>query len=764
MDLAKPTLCISVEEHTQHVGDEMRNILASRPFVCEKYLQRTGKDLKKRALAAAKYHDIGKKHKIWQDACRKDFEIFQKTGMESKMHNLRNANFRHEIASLQNGNLKELSEVVKAAIAAHHGKLSECESHRWENERQRAGDFWRLFKGLKNGVVFSEMLHIQKLEESIKKRYEFSGPRGLLQLADHRASARESGEKNPEIMQFHYNFPFKDEKGNLSKRGVQNVIDELKNKDFAILRAPTGSGKTDAALLWAKYQVEESKKADRLVIAMPTRFTANALSIATAENLSQIGLYHSSAWFQRTKDIDLSSSSQHKQLIDKEQELARLLETPITITTIDHLCICLTGTREDHHTIFFNLAHSCVVIDEADFYDEFTQFNIIVLLHALRLLKVPVLLMSATVPSSAKGLYAQSGFKIEKIYEDVTDAMRIRCNITQIGEMSQPGDISEILKRGLEGQPMIIYANTVARAQEYCKWFFRQSQEFTNQNVVLYHSRFTEPDKALIEECLCKMLGKEAWKKQHPKGIAILTQIGELSVNISTDLMLSDLCPIDRLAQRVGRLSRFYNKKGDLFLIKPCKRNSDGGFDFYPAPYGHFSGKHWEISHAMKESMKLLIGGEYSAKTFVELVDTLYATSSKDTDYSILGNKKELEDLMIANWLILPAEEVEHDDDHTQTWKSRDIDYQYTVYVGVDTFDLNYYFPNVQTFREFKIRHGVQCYAYEFQRAKEEGKIDATTFCIGDESTIQLWLVRRNFYNSKLGLCFDIGEEGKNSM
>ena len=44
----------------------------------------------------------------------------------------------------------------------------------------------------------------------------------------------------------------------------------------------------------------------------------------------------------------------------------------------------MTGTREDHHAIFFNLAHSCLVIDEADFYDDFTQQNIVMLLRALR--------------------------------------------------------------------------------------------------------------------------------------------------------------------------------------------------------------------------------------------------------------------------------------------------------------------------------------------------------------------------------------------
>ena len=39
------------------------------------------------------------------------------------------------------------------------------------------------------------------------------------------------------------------------------------------------------------------RRVRRLVIAMPTRFTSNALAINVAESLSDTGLYHSSAWF-----------------------------------------------------------------------------------------------------------------------------------------------------------------------------------------------------------------------------------------------------------------------------------------------------------------------------------------------------------------------------------------------------------------------------------------------------------------------------------
>src|SRR5262249_7429186 len=141
------------------------------------------------------------------------------------------------------------------------------------------------------------------------------------------------------------------------------------------------------------------------------------------------------------------------------------LEVPCAVTTIDHLCICLTGTREDHHAIFFGLANACLVIDEADFYDEFTQQNIVVLLRALRELEVPILLMSATVPESAKTIYSESGFSISKVHEDNSDIERTRCVVKRHRKVRQPDDISDLLQRAFKGEPTIIYANTVARAQ-----------------------------------------------------------------------------------------------------------------------------------------------------------------------------------------------------------------------------------------------------------------------------------------------------------
>src|SRR5947209_4382539 len=371
--LAKPT-GITLDEHVGNLIAQAELLFKSRSFVLDKYRKFTGEDFASAVRDSAKWHDAGKKHPHWQTPCQLDYAKYQtfseweKRKKRNFATNLQKVPIRHELASLEFIHRKDakVSLPVRVAVASHHGKLSRRDKHRkrWFDERYPEFEkFWKEFTNLDANVRRTNF------NEVIKQRYRFAGVRAWLQMVDHRASAFEQEEELPDFFKFDYKFPYD------KKRGVQKAIEELWNEPFAILRAPTGAGKTDAALLWAQRQVEQHR-ADRVIFAMPTRFTANALSISKIKDLSAIGLYHSSAWYKRrVGQPDLSDDI--NKLIDKEQELARKLEMPCVVTTIDHLCLCLTGTREDHHAIFFGLANSCVVIDEADFYDGFTQANIV---------------------------------------------------------------------------------------------------------------------------------------------------------------------------------------------------------------------------------------------------------------------------------------------------------------------------------------------------------------------------------------------------
>lgn len=736
--LAKPS-GITLEQHTQDVMSEGKLLLGHASFIVQKYKERVGKDLFIRLERVCQYHDLGKGTPQWQLACQKDYEAFLKwqsqhdgtfkeySKKENSGENIRMAGVRHEFESLRLIKNTKLPLPQQAAIAAHHGKLGLNFEDRWFNENMI--DFWTAFRRESNRIIEQNSLEI-----IANKHYEFAGPRGLLQLADHRASAKEDGDFVPDFSTFHYLFPHKE------KRGVQKLIESHWQDDLLLVRAPTGAGKTDASLLWAQLQIK-NKRADRLVIAMPTRFTSNALAINVAESLSDTGLYHSSAWFAKFQE-QIDAGIIEKQKAEKIHEFARLLQTPITVCTIDHLLMALTLTREDHHLISFNMANSCLVIDEADFYDDFTQANILVLLEILKYWNVPVLLMSASLPGSVLQSYQQIGYQINQIVEDTSDNSRDRFAIKAIQDYSEFSEIEDLLELCLEKGTAIIYANTVDKAVLFYDWF-----EKRNADPILYHSRFTEPDKKDIEQELIDALGKEAWENNRAKGIAILTQIGEMSINISADLMISELCPIDRLTQRAGRLCRFDKLKvGELYVLIPQKDDS-----VYPAPYGEYDkkAKAWIPCEAFTKTAKIIETSSYNADKLVNLLNQVY---SAETSFSAkaVSNAKSLKEYFQFNWLINPMQRPATDDTDTNFWRSRNIAPQDTVFVRKP--DSNYFY-NYLDFQNWKLKNSLELPVYLIEKGKKQHMIEVKEIQIKDDKEM-IYVVREEFYNKEEGVTF----------
>lgn len=745
--LAKPS-GLTLQEHTDNVIKEGKSITESYPFVVQKYKSTTKRDLGKRLEGACKFHDEGKSHPKWQNAAQKDYQVFldwqeKNSGDFSDFQknrdtgeNLRKAYCRHEIVSVIR--CPKLPFPIQAAIAAHHGKLSKNHENKWLGEKWKikgSEEVWDRFSTLSNDYVLKAA---SRFREVLKRHYEFAGVRGLLQMADVRASITENGGFIPSFIPFEYNFP-----NEWDKRPVQQIAEENWKDELLLIRAPTGAGKTAASLLWANQQIQ-NKRADRLIIAMPTRFTSNALAISVKDGLSETGLYHSSAWFKEFHEKS-KESREAKHEAKMLHEFARKLLTPVTVCTIDHLLMCLTLSREDHHSIAFNLAHSCVVIDEADFYDDFTQANILVLLEALHEWKVPVMIMSASLPESSLKMYKSAGFDVSEIKQDTSDSTRCRCEIKDISKYEKVNELSELLSKCTK-QPAIIYANTVAKAIEFYDWF----EKNTDIKPMLYHSRFTEPDKLKKEKVLIENLGSEAWKNGRANGVAILTQIGEMSINISADLMISDVCPIDRLVQRAGRLCRFDKEKvGALHIIVPYQTKKEGR-NIYPAPYGSMEKHKWVISAALQKTIDLLEIKKYSAHDFVNMINMVYE-KLEDFTTQAKDNAKLLKEQFAYNWIVLPKANSEIDDTETVFWKSRDIGNNTTV---LTDFPENPYFSNYLDWQEFKTSNSVDLPNYLIRKGIKNQNIYQSTIYLKDEE-INIWRTHEGVYGFEKGLCLE---------
>jgi CRISPR-associated endonuclease/helicase Cas3 len=70
----------------------------------------------------------------------------------------------------------------------------------------------------------------------------------------------------------------------------------------------------------------------------------------------------------------------------------------------------------------------------------------------------------------------------------------------------------------------------------------------------LHHSRFAPEDRRLLDEAVEDALSP---KTRKPGGVIVTgTQTLEQSLDIDADLLITDLCPVDVLLQRIGRLHR----------------------------------------------------------------------------------------------------------------------------------------------------------------------------------------------------------------
>ena len=74
-----------------------------------------------------------------------------------------------------------------------------------------------------------------------------------------------------------------------------------------------------------------------------------------------------------------------------------------------------------------------------------------------------------------------------------------------------------------------------------------------NGKTTLHHGRFAAVDRQLLDRRVKEILGRV----RHAGGCVVVgTQTLEQSLDIDADLLITDLCPVDVLLQRIGRLHR----------------------------------------------------------------------------------------------------------------------------------------------------------------------------------------------------------------
>jgi CRISPR-associated endonuclease/helicase Cas3 len=396
------------------------------------------------------------------------------------------------------------------------------------------------------------------------------------------------------------------------------IAQQIKRPGIFIIEAPMGEGKTEAALAVAEIFMRKSKM-DGLYFALPTQATSDGIFKRIEKwiehlrtDRTSIFLAHGKAMFNEDYeaikinsniiDYDNSYASKPKAeavvVNDWTQGRKKGLLSDFVVGTIDQILMC--GLKQKHLALrHLGVANKVVIVDECHAYDTYMSSYLDLVLSWLGAYHVPVIVLSATLPPARRQklleAYQESNKvkvkkpsmlalvgkpkidKTEKKEPNIAYPLISYTDDKGVGDMAPPKSkrklsvnvemldekkLVETLQVLLaEGGCAGIICNTVQRAQNIAKLM---EDNFGKENVRLLHSRFVSCDRVKKEKEVRALLGppSEIGEEQRPKKLLVVgTQVLEQSLDVDFDVLLTDICPMDLLLQRMGRLHRHNRKK-----------------------------------------------------------------------------------------------------------------------------------------------------------------------------------------------------------
>ena len=492
------------------------------------------------ARTGAFIHDIGKASPLFQRKLKQGV-LSLTTGNE----------FRHEIASIFFLPLinKKIWPSVIDMIIAHHKSISN-DAHELGildldyyygndvfNFHATEFDVWSKDAigllnemGIKGMEITSNEAHdayLFAVDYCKAKGKGWSKWKGLLVGADHFASAVGSNDNNiPKL----FSLPKLDFYNRKDKLYPLSLISSDFKKKHTFVKAPTGAGKTDFLLKRCRGRVFYTLPFQASINAMYERITHDL------KNVEDIRLLHS------TSRLVIEGNKIEEKVIQDKFGAAVKVLTPHQLGAI------VFGTR-GYEAILFDLQGCDIILDEIHTYSDIIQAIVLKIVEILNAEGCRIHIGTATMPSVLEKkileILGKENTQVVSLSDDVLSSF----NRHIVHKSNSFEELLPVITQAIkEEQKILIVCNRVANAQSV---FFQIKDIYPQVPHMLIHSRFRRTDRNSLEAEL-----KEVYNQSEYACIVVSTQVVEVSLDISFDLMITEAAPIDALIQRFGRINR----------------------------------------------------------------------------------------------------------------------------------------------------------------------------------------------------------------
>lgn len=369
-----------------------------------------------------------------------------------------------------------------------------------------------------------------------------------------------------------------------------------------LLRSWTGSGKTEAALLWAARQIADISRdtgaTPRVFYLLPYLASINAMvqrlsiELRTEEGIgvahSRAASYHLARSLDdecpdddsptNTDELAASAAKAHSraEATKNFQELLRI-GTPYQL-----LRGALAGPA--HSSILADSANSVFILDELHAYDARRLGMILAMMRFWRELGGRVAVMSATLPAVLQRLVVDAlGAPVEWVQPPGNLPVPVRHRLhTRQAHLTDANSIKEIKTQLTAGRSVLVVANNIRDALILYQALWRHCVNVHGEDsAFLLHSRYRRMDRNTIEKNIRDRFATNA--KHHRPGLIVGTQALEVSLDLDLDLCHTSAADLEALLQRFGRVNRLgYRPPAPVIVHQPTyARRRDSGDELW---------------------------------------------------------------------------------------------------------------------------------------------------------------------------------------